>query len=806
MRTDLSSPRPLTYIGLFLVALSTLTHQVLLTRIFSVTMWYHFAFVAISIAMFGMTAGALLAYAWRPPAEKVRTYLALSAIAYPMAIVFSFLTQLSIPFLMHPSIVAAYAIAFTIVVIAVPFVVSGICVSLTLTHFSRRVSGLYASDLAGAALGCLAVIALLKITDAATAVIAVAAFAGLGAIAFAIDAGQRRLVTAATTIAVLLSATAGVHTAFVWHQFPVLRILYIKGQLEARPLYEKWNSYSRVRVNGYMDVPEAPYGWGLSSKLPADLKVRQLRMDIDVSAGTVMTAYHGDPAEVAHLKYDVTNAGYYIRPGPNVAIIGAGGGRDVLSALTFGAKDVTAIEINTDILRIVNEQYGDFTGHLDRDPRVHFVNDEARSYLARQGGRFDMLQISLIDTWAATAAGAFVMSENSLYTREAWKIFLSCLSDTGVLSVSRWYSSDRPGEIYRMVALASAALKDAGIASPQQHMLLIRNIRATRDREQPESVGTLLVSRSAFSADDVARLRGVARGMDFEMVLDGQAAPDPVLQTLTSGGDVEAFARTYPINIAPPTDDSPFFFQMLRLRDLANISLLKAGKNQHNMQAVFVLGILMITVIVLGATCLVVPRVFTRPRERLDAIKWYLLYFAAIGLGFMLIEVSLMPRLIVVLGHPTYGLSVVLFALLLGSGVGSFLTRGVSDANAGRVTTLRLLYLLAALVVIGFVLPWLLTRLQAESVSYRAITAAVFLFGIGLLMGQAFPLGMKLAAGKERLTLWLWGVNGAMSVCASVLAVVIALSVSISAAFATGALAYALAMFAASRIRPQTRA
>ena len=194
------------------------------------------------------------------------------------------------------------------------------------------------------------------------------------------------------------------------------------------------------------------------------------------------------------------------------------------------------------------------------------------------------------------------MSENSLYTREAWKIFLSCLSDTGVLSVSRWYSSDRPGEIYRMVALASASLKDAGISSPQQHMLLIRNIRATRDREQPESVGTLLVSRTPFTAQDIDKLRGVSRDMEFEMVLDGQAAADPVLQTLTSGGDVEAFAKTYPINIAPPTDDSPFFFQMLRLRDLAHLSLMRGGKNQHNMQAVFVLGILMVTVIALGST------------------------------------------------------------------------------------------------------------------------------------------------------------------------------------------------------------
>src|SRR5262245_50361385 len=366
-----------TYIGLFFVALATLMYEILLTRIFSVTMLYHFAFVALSVAMFGMTVGALLVYMlpriFTP--ERLRFWLASGSIAFPIAMILSFLTQLSVPFRIYPSIVAIYAIVFTYVVVAVPFVVSGIVVCLALTGFPAKVSRLYAADLCGAALGCVLLIPVLDYSDGPTAVLWVAVLAGLGAIAFAVTVAPRvRRWSVAVTV--LLAVAAGAHTALVWRHFPIFRILYVKGSFEARPFYERWNSYSRVRVNGNPDALVEPQGWGLSRTLPADLRVRQLQMDIDVVAGTVMTGYDGTPRSVPHLGYDVTNLAYAVRPGPEALVIGAGGGRDVLSALTLGARSVVAVEINKDILRTVNGRFGEFTGHLDRDPRVRFVNDE----------------------------------------------------------------------------------------------------------------------------------------------------------------------------------------------------------------------------------------------------------------------------------------------------------------------------------------------------------------------------------------------------------------------------------------------
>lgn len=790
------------YAGVFFVALATMMHEILLTRIFSVTMMYHFAFVAISVAMFGMTAGALLVYlrpAWFPPADAPRQIVWWSVL-FPVALVLSFLTELSIPFRIHPSIIGIYAVALTYVVIAVPFVVSGVVICLALTRFPGTVSPMYAADLAGAAVACVLLVYTLRATDGPTAVFVVATLAAIGAWCFTYAAGERRLRTTAVILALGLGAFAAAHTALVWRQFAVLRILYIRGSFEGRPLFEKWNSYSRVRVNGDPAVATPPYGWGLSEKYPEDRLVRQLQMDIDISAGTVMTKYDGDLSALDHLKYDVTNIGYTIRPGADVLVVGAGGGRDVLSALAFGARSVDAVEINRDILGVVNQRFGDFTGHLDRDPRVRFVNDEARSYIARSDKRYDLLQISLIDTWAATAAGAFVLSENSLYTREAWRVFQSRLSENGILSVSRWYFRDGPAEMYRLTALASAALTDAGVSRPRDHLVIIRNMRIARKPDTPDGVGTLLLGRRPFTADEVSRLEEASRAMGFEVVLSPATALDDTFAQLTSGGDISSIVENYPVNISPPTDDSPFFFNQLRLRDLLNLDLQEHGKQTHNMKAVFVLGVLLGTVIVLTALCILLPLALTTRKADLSGAGPLLTFFAAIGLGFMLVEISQMQRLIVVLGHPTYGLTVVLFSVLLSSGLGSYLT-GRLDISAGRQgawPTLALL--LGVLVAFGASTPWVAGATEGATTPVRIAVAVALLFPPGMLMGTAFPLGMRLAATRApALGPWLWGVNGATSVLASVLAMVIALSSSISTAFWAGVLCYAAAFAAYAR-------
>jgi hypothetical protein len=791
-----------TYAGLFLATLATLIYEILLTRIFSVTMWYHYAFMAVSLALFGTTVGAILVYVFPGtfPRERTNHSLAVSALLFGISSLVSLGAHLAMPVdgaRMEGTLVLTY------LVIAVPFVFSGICVSLALTRFPERVSALYAADLSGAACGGLLFIYLLRVTDAPGAVFAVAALGCAGAAFFASSEGRRGLLRIAIASSLALAGLGAAQAILVHQERPVLRLTWAKGQREAHTLYEKWNSFSRIRVSGDPTVPGAPAGWGLSPRYPLERGVRQLMLTIDASAATWLTAFDGDMHQVEHLKYDITNLPHYVRHDARVLVVGSGGGRDILSALAFGQRSVVAVEINRDIIDAVNRRFGQFTGHLDRDPRVTFVNDEARSYIARQRDRFDIIQISLIDTWAATSAGAFVLTENSLYTRDAWTLFLQRLSPGGVLSVSRWYFRDRPSEVYRLATLAAAALERLGVADPRAHIVIARNLQPSGYRNVPDGIGTILVSRDPFSRADLDALDAVARTMQFDLVLTPRAALDPTFAKIASGNSLEAFAASFPINIAPPTDDSPFFFHMLRLRDVFNPAIWLPGERSIHMSAVATLGTLLVLVTVLSTLCVIVPLFVTTRGSPLNGAAHLFVFFASIGLGFMLVEISQMQRLIIFLGHPTYSLSVVLSTLLLSSGLGSYATGTMNRHGASAAGSALMGILLGLLVLFGSLTPRAIAAFQEATTPIRITVAAGVLFPLGLGMGMAFPLGMKIASARHApLTPWFWGINGAMSVCASVLAVAIALNSGISAAFWSGVACYgaaALAFVMASR-------
>ena len=787
---------PSVYVGLFLVTLATIMYEVALTRIFSVTMWYHFAFVAISVAMFGMTVGALIVYlrpGWFPP-ERVSGGLGASALTFGVAIVLSLLTQLAVPFAPALSLLGLYSVVFTYVVVAVPFVFSGICVTLALTRFPRQLPTLYGVDLLGAAVGCVLVLIALDVTDGPTTVVATGLIACAAAGAFLTGSDGVRLRAAALAAVTVLAVFVAMNSLRIVDQASLLRVEWVKGAHESRPLFEKWNSFSRVTVFGDPTRPSPPKGWGLSATYPPDRGVHQLALLIDASAGTVLTGFDGRLETVEHLKFDVTNVPHWLRRDARVLVVGTGGGRDVLSALAFGQREVVGVEINGAILEVVNAHFGAFTGRLDRDPRVTFVNDEARSYIARQRQQFDILQISLIDTWAATGAGAFVLSEHSLYTTEAWGLFLERLTPRGLLSVSRFYFDPRPDETYRVVSLAVSALARRGVTRPREHLAIILHATGADGRRAPLGVATLLVSPTPLSAADVDVLENLARQLRFDVVLSPRHAANTTLEALTSGQDLAAFYAQFPVNIAPPTDNSPFFFHTLRLGDIFDGALWRAGLggDGSNVQAVWVLGVLLLTVVGLTILCVIVPLVLTADRRGLAGTTPLFVFFAGIGLGFMLVEISQMQRLIVFLGHPTYGLSVVLFAMLASSGLGS-LVAGRFDSRGVRVV-FPIVALVAALAVFGTATPMATRAFEAATTATRIAVAITLLFPIGFLMGMAFPLGMRAATARSSaLAPWLWGINGATSVCASVLAVAIALHWGIAASFWTGVACYVAA-------------
>jgi SAM-dependent methyltransferase len=546
-----------------------------------------------------------------------------------------------------------------------------------------------------------------------------------------------------------------------------------------------------VTVDGDPNLPLPPFSVGLSTEMPDGFLAPQLSMVIDSTAGTVLTGYDGDPDSTDFLRYDVTNLAHFARDDADVLVIGVGGGRDVLSALEFDQSSVTGVEINGDILDITNNVFGDFTGHLDRDQRVDFVRDEARSYLARTDTKFDIIQISLIDTWAATSAGAYALSENSLYTTEAWDEFFDSLAPGGILSVSRWYAtieSDEPLEMYRTTALAAQALKDRGVENPRDHLLIYRGPPS----QFGVSIATLLVSPEPFSTRDVAVLQENTSRLAFTPILTPDEAFTEHFANLTVPEGPDAEVDRFKANISPPTDDQPFFFQMQSIDTLFDRG---GGLGDTPVsQPVVVLAMLALTVLGLAFVCIVVPLLLTTKRTAHRGMLPHYGYFAGIGLGFLLIEIAQLQRLSIFLGHPTYALSVVLFSVLLFSGIGSMLTEKFVRLDRPASLVAPLLVLLAVVVTFGFVTPAVIHRFDSATTPMRIAIAIALLMPLGLVMGMPFAIGMRSAASRPNApTAFLWGINGATSVCASVFGVVIALFFGISRSYWAGCLAYLLA-------------
>jgi len=799
--------RRFTYFGLFATTLAILMFENLLTRIFSVTMWYHFAFMAVSMALFGMTSGAVIVYLFPNyfTQKRIIQRLAQTALLFSITIIISFLIHINIPLPFDETSSVTLLLTFTL--ISIPFVFAGINTCLMLTKFPGQVGKLYAADLAGAALGCIFFIFVLKITDGPTAIFVAAMIASVGAFFYAKESGDQRLkqVTLITTLALFVFTSGQMILAN--DQLSVLQLKWVKGKIEQTNTLEKWNSFSRVRVWGDQDTPIPPFGWGISSAYPEDRKTNYLKMDIDSSAGTVISAFDGNLEKVDYLKFDITNLVHYIRPNADVLVVGAGGGRDILSALVFGQHSVKGVEINENIIEILTETYGDFSGNLDQIPGVSFVNDEARSYITRSNDVYDIIQVSLIDTWAATASGAFVLTENSLYTLEAWDVFFEHLSSNGVVSFSRWYFQGIPGEMYRLTTLASKALQMQGIENPRDHMMIIRHGSKIDGPNIPDGVGTLLVSKEPFSANDLKIIENISDELLFDIILTPKYSIDPNFEHIASGIDLEIFIENFPLNIAPPTDNNPFFFHMLRFQDILNFESLNQGGENFNIIAIYTLGALLVIVFILTILFIIVPLLLTKKRlgisETQNAFPLSL-FFACIGLGFMMIEISQLQRLTVFLGHPTYSLSVVLFSLLLSSGAGSYYTQKV-QSNTIFTAGIRIFILLCIIGLFGLTTPDIINYFAGAITPVRISLAILILSPMGFFMGMAFPMGMKIASVQATsLTPWLWGINGAMSVLASVLAVAISINSGISTSFWTGFGCYVVALLAILWVKKST--
>ena len=790
--------------GLALAALSVMTLEIELTRIFSVTMWYHFAFLAISVAMFGTSLGAVLVYIfdrWFPP-HLVHQRLSLVSLLFALSIPASLSAHLYIPFMPVGTFLGVLSVTVTYLILLVPFTLAGIVVSLALTRFPLQAGTLYAADLTGAAVGCLAVFVLMNIFDGPTAVMAVSLLAVAASWLFsragvqpgAEKTGRNRLLyVAAAVLAALVLANAGLH---------FIRVQWVKNEfgspvpvVDKTILLERWNPMSRIIV---VDGFNNPMGWGLSPNWNIqDIGVKSNIILIDNAAGTAVFEGSGGLQNMQFLKDDITALAYNILPPKGrVAIIGVGGGKDIDTALLYGAGDVLGIEINDNMLRVLNDDFGDFAGHLDRRPDVRFAVDEARSYLARTDERFDVIQASLIDSWAATAAGAFVLTENGLYTVEGWKLFLSRLTDKGMITFSRWYLPEQPGEMLRLLSVAVEAMRQSGIAHPAQHIYIAGKPPVDIPNVPKLSVATLIVTRKPLTQGQTKALDKACERLQFERILTPVYASRPDFLAMLRPAEAQRVYARYPLDLTPATDDRPFFFNMVSPFKAFDPGLKNQVITQFNIDSVRMIIYLLAVLILLTTLTIVVPLwIKVRPGtgRPLPTLAG-LLYFAGIGLGFMLVEMGQVHRLSVYLGHPTWGLVVVLMGIMLAAGLGS----RVSEKLTFIVDNRRSAFIaggvfLAALAIFVLITPPILQATEAVPMTARILLGLLLVGVPGFFMGMPFPLGLRLASRllDDRLP-WLWGINGAFSVVGSVIALLLSIGAGLTVSMLTGVASYGL--------------
>ncbi|HEY3975454.1 MAG TPA: hypothetical protein VGM18_20810 [Candidatus Sulfotelmatobacter sp.] len=768
--------------GLALTSFAALLLELALTRLFSVVLFYHFAFLAISIALLGLGAGGVFAYLLKPRLAAIDTRTLAARLCMTNAVVVLVVLEvvLHVPVALQVSWANFARLTALYLTAAVPFFLTGLLFAVVFARETRRIPRLYGADLCGGALACLAVVPLLNWVGGPNVIlVAGVALASAGMI-WAGSGSLRR--NAAVRAIILLALIAANHSG------RLIDVVYAKGMFRDPSWVEfaRWNSLSRVEVDRQ----------GQAKAIVIDADASTYIMNAEIARWHETAWEHNlmaSPPALANV----------LRPHGEFAIIGPGGGVDVLRAVANGSPSVTGIEINPIIANtIMRGRYADYAQHLYDRPDVHIHVTDGRSFLRSTQQRFDVVQMTLVDTWASTAAGAFALSENNLYTVEAFSEYFNHLKPDGMIAITRW-EFRHPREALRVVAVAMEALHRLGIANPARNFIVAS--QGSLDEDGIPVV--VLAKKTPFTPEEETAVTAhFDRYSEVEpLYLPSQPGRNP-FSNLIASNDPYAFASSYAYNVTPVTDNAPFFFFTLKPAQILGEKGLREGIDWKVNLGVLVLLLVLVISLVAVLAFLILPLALrTRMRMRKERQSpIFLLYFVAVGLGYILVEIAFIQRFVLFLGHPTYALTVVIFLLMLSSGAGSLVSRRWLPRT--NLCWVPLALAIAALLVDILFLPGRLAALVGMDFGYRLLISGVLLVPLGFIMGMPFPTGLRALAALPSAEFpvgnavsgnsveWAWAMNAAASVLGSVLAMVIAIQFGLTATLACGAGAYLLAL------------
>ncbi len=773
--------------GLGLTSFAALLLELALTRLFSVVLFYHFAFLAISIALLGLGAGGVFAYLLKKRLARTdtRTLAARLCIDNSVLVLFVLEIVLRVPVALEVSGRNFLHLSALYVAAALPFFLTGLLFSVVFARETWRAPRLYGADLSGGALACLAVVPLLNwIGGPNTILVAAIAMAG-AAMIWAASSRVRKVAGAFVGLFVVLIA--------VNHSNRLIDVVYAKGMFRDPEWVEfaRWNALSRVEVDRQ----------GQAKAIVIDADASTYIMNCDV-------AHWHDTDWERDLMSAPPALANILRPHGEFAIIGPGGGVDVLRAVANGSPSVTGIEINPIIAdTIMRGRYADYSQHLYERPEVHIHVTDGRSYLRSTPQRFDVVQMTLVDTWASTAAGAFALSENNLYTVEAFREYFEHLKPDGMIAITRW-EFRRPREALRVVAVAMQALHGLGVANPA-HNLIVASKGPLDEDGIPVVV---LAKKSVFTAEEESAVQAHFNQYAelTPLYLPSSPAKNPFAD-LIAGNDPYQFAHSYAYNVAPVNDNAPFFFFTLKPGQiLSGEGLRRQGIDWKVNLGVLVLVLVLVISLAAVLVFLILPLAL-RGGHRQSPLP--LLYFVAVGLGYILVEITFIQRFVLFLGHPTYALTVVIFLLMLSSGAGSLFSRFWLPRT--ELAWMPITLVITALLVDVFFLPNWLEAWVGLGLYSRIAVSGLLLAPLGFVMGMPFPTGLRaLAAGpvldvpsgatsEDNAVEWAWAMNAAASVLGSVLAMVIAIQFGLTVTLACGVAAYLLALLLLPALRPE---